>query len=192
METALVWCHFGLTLFHRPQEEAAGSDGPCVSVSPPRAPRWWLPTSVRSQRTRPWGAYQLTSGDRVTWQPWWTCPQKRVWRSWSQASKCVRETEEIPQANRLHVSMLQGSLHAFFSSLFCVDSKYPHPPLCRHVTFNRRQCVWTQQVSHRMTSCSTWRRTSLTKSSRLTWRYSAVTSQSTTPGSVTIAKDGLT
>lgn len=121
------------------QEEAVGSDGPCVSASPPRAPRWWSLTSARSQPTRPWGACRVTSGDRVTWRPWWMCRQKRVWRSWSQASRCVAETEETPhhtlsvhqshnvhhfQRNTyvllpwLHVRMLPGLLHAFFFPLF--------------------------------------------------------------------------
>lgn len=50
---------------------------------------------------------------------------------------------------------------------------------CRLVTFSLPRCVWTQQASHRTTSCSTWRRTSSTESSRSTWRYAARTSCST-------------
>lgn len=58
----------------------------------------------------------------------------------------------------------------FFCSLLPVNVFFH-----RHGTFSLLLCAWMQQVSHKMTSCSTWRRTTLTESSRSTWRYAGPT-----------------
>lgn len=112
---------------------------------------------------------------------------------------CVEQTENIPtHTHSVHychnVQRIQRNTH-FFSVEYtseccgaitcplcsspCVLFTVNLLSFCRLVTFSLPRCVWTQQASHRTTSCSTWRRTSSTESSRSTWRYAARTSCST-------------
>lgn len=120
-------------------------------------------------------------------------------REYTGVCVCVVQIENIPtHTHSVHychnVQSIQRNTH-FFSveysseccgavtcplcSSLCVLFTVNLLSFCRLVTFSLPRCVWTQQASHRTTSCSTWRRTSLTESSRSTWRYAARTSCST-------------